>query len=168
MAWLGAHRLLLIIYGITIVFGAYEISHPKMQGTGSDDPGWFLATESNIVDVSVALYPERATTLQYQAFQASLCEAVPADAPTACRTRGPVAPGEVRELIERALATGNRSLELVMYNHAMILLHEGASDEEIDAAIRSWRVSHPSSTRPDPRVAFAERNRPRRRPTRPR
>ena len=161
MIRLRAHKLLLIIYGIAIVFAAYEISHPRMRGTGTDDPRWFLAPDSNIVDVSVALYPERSTSLYYRAFQASLCEAEPADSRTACRKRGPVAAGEVRELIERALATGNRSLELAMYNYAMILLHEGASDEEIDAAIRSWRVSHANSTRPDPRVAFAKRNRSR-------
>lgn len=162
MGWLRAHSLLASIYVIAIVLAGYEIFNPRMQGTG-DDPSWFLAPEGNIVDVSVALYPERATSLQYQAFQASMCEAVPADAPNACRTRGPVAPGEVRELLERTLATGNRSLELAMYNYAMILLDEGASDQEIDAAIRRWRISHPNSARPDPRVAFAERKRARRR-----
>jgi len=100
--------------------------------------------------------PDRALTLYYRAYQASLCEERSADPGSICSRRGPPRPGEVRELIERSLATGNRSIEYAMYNYAIVLPHAGAPDAEVEAATRNWRISHPHSSLPDPRVAFQQ------------
>ncbi len=163
MRWLRAHSLFLVVYGSALFLAALELTDPDVGKGKLDDPPAYLEPESNIADVSAALYPDRALTLYYQAYQTSLCEDRANDPDTVCHRRGPPKPGEVRKLIERSLATGNRSIELAMYNYAIVLLHEGAPDAEVEAAVRSWRISYPSSTRPDPRVAFRkmQRNPPR-------
>lgn len=152
MRWLHAHRLLLIIFGAGAVLAAAELSLPESRTGEPESPEVFLEPEVNIADVSFELYPERALSLYYRAYQASLCTGPPAGRPEECRQRDLVEPGEIRELIERSLATGNRSIELAMYNYSLLLLQEGAPREEVDAAIRAWRISYPGSSRPDPRA----------------
>lgn len=157
--WMREHRLLLVVYGGAAVLAALELSGPGVDPGAPDDPSWFLDPEVNIVDVSSELYPERASTLYYRAFQASLCASLgPQEAP-ACRERGPVRSGEIRGLLERSLATGNRSNELALYNYALVLLQEGAPRAEVEEAVRAWRAAYPRSLRPDPRTAFAEMRR---------
>jgi hypothetical protein len=121
----------------------------------------YLEPEYNIADVSAALYPERALSLYHRAYQASLCAGLGDVEETACEERGPIEPGEVRRLLEQSLATGNRSIELAMYNYALVLLQEGAPLSEVERAIRTWRIAHPGSGRVDPRVAWRELSRPR-------
>jgi hypothetical protein len=92
-------------------------------------------------------------TLYYQAYQAALCSQPTNAQAQVCKARGPVKPGEVRELIEQSLATGNRSIEFVLYNYAVVLVQEGAPADQIDAAVRNWRSANPISKLPDPRNA---------------
>lgn len=152
MSWLREHRVLLIVYGIALCFAAAELRDPDLRPGKPDEPELFLAPDVNIADVSADLYPQRALSLYYRAYQASLCTAPRSETGAACRKRGRVERGEVRELLENALGTGNRSIELVFYNYAIVLLQENAPRSEVDAAIRAWRMNHPNSTRPDPRV----------------
>ena len=154
MGGLRTHRLLLVVYGSAFALAALELSNPEGRAGRPDEPGVYLAPETNVADVSAALYPERALPLYYLAYQASLCDEVPAQSHSVCRERGPVEPGEIRDLLKRSLATGNRSIELAMYNYAMVLLQENARAAEVDAAIRSWRSAYPGSSRDDPRIAF--------------
>jgi len=159
VAWpdrIREHRLLLVVYGGAALLAGLELGGPGVKPGDADDPSWFLDPEVNIVDVSTEIHPERASTLYYRAFQASLCASREAQAMPACRERGPVRPGEIRELLERSLATGNRSNELALYNYALVLLQEAAPREEVEDAVRAWRAAYPRSLRPDPRVAFAE------------
>ncbi len=156
MSWLRAHRVILTVYGAVIALAVFEVTDPEIRTGQPDKPEVYLTPDSNIADVSAEVFPDRAMTLYYRAQQAALCDGVAPDADTACRERGPVESGEIRALHERALATGNRSIELLMYNYAMVLLQEGAPADEIDAAIRNWRSSHPGAGRPDPRVAYRE------------
>ena len=162
MSWLATHRLLVIVYGSAFFLAALELSNPEIHAGRPDQPGVYLEPGTNVAEVSAALYPERALTLYYLAYQASLCDEVRAEAPTVCRERGPVEPGEIRDLLERSLATGNRSIELAMYNYAMVLLQENATAAEVDAAIRDWRRAYPGSSRPDPRIAYREMRQPQR------
>ena len=159
MRWLRAHVELLVVYGSALFLAFLELTDPEIRVGRLDLPEAFLEPESNIADVSAALYPDRALTLYYQAYQTSLCEERAADPDTVCHRRGPPKPGEVRKLIERSLATGNRSIELAMYNYAIVLLHEAAPGAEVEDAVRNWRISYPRSSRPDPRVAFREMQR---------
>jgi hypothetical protein len=161
LEWLQAHRVLLAVYALALALAWAERTQPGVRPGEADDPSWFLEPGSNIADVSSALYPERAASLYYRAFQAALCTATPPTEPNACRDRGPVAPGEVRELLERALATGNESIELALYNYVLVLLQEGATDTEVDAAVRRWRVAYPTSGRKDPRTVASEMQRER-------
>ncbi len=156
MGWLRAHRLLLVVYASALTLAAFELTDPEIQTGKLDHPRAFLEPGSNVADVSAAVHPDRALTLYYQAYQASLCEGRNTDPGSVCSRRGPPRPGEVRKLIERSLATGNRSIEFAMYNYAIVLLHEGAPDAEVEAAARNWRISHPHSSLPDPRVAFRQ------------
>lgn len=157
--WIREHRLLLVVYGGAALLAAFELSGPGVEPGVADDPSWFLDPEVNIVDVSEALHPERANTLYYRAFQASLCASLGPQQAETCRERGPVRQGEIRELLERSLATGNRSNELALYNYALVLLQEGASRDRVEQAVRAWRAAYPRSLRPDPREAFAEMRR---------
>lgn len=154
MDWLRAHKVLLVVYGAGLVLAAIELSSPAIDAERAEDPSWFLTPGANIVDTSRAVLPDRANTLYYEAFRASLCSSPDLGRSEACRAEGAARPDEIRELFERALATGNRSNELLLYNYAVLLVQEGAAPAEIEAAVRSWRVNYPRSSRPDPRVAF--------------
>lgn len=167
MATVRQHALLFVVYGAGLLLAAYELSHPDVQQSKLDFPDAYpeayVAPELNIADVSAAVHPGRALSLYYAAQQAALCAGGRArDPDTVCPRRGPPRPGEIRELLERSLATGNRSIELVMYNHAIVLLHEGAPAEEVEAAVRAWRLAYPASSHPDPRDAFREMQQARR------
>ena len=156
MQWFLAHRLILIIYLSGLTLAIFELNLPQDRVDYLANPDVFLRPETNIADVSSVLYPDRALTLYYKAYQAALCTGAEGETPPECRQRGPVEPGEVRELIERSLATGNRSVEMAMYNYAAVLIQENASPELIDAAIRNWCVSYPDSSEVDPREMYRE------------
>lgn len=157
MRWLYPHRLLLVIYVGGLILAAFESKlSPQDQADYLANPEAFLSPETNIAEVSSALYPERALTLFYRAHQTALCSGADHETSPECRRRGPVEPGEVRILLERSLATGNRSIEMVMYNYALVLIQENASSGLIDAAIHNWRSSYPDSSLSDPRVVYRE------------
>jgi hypothetical protein len=151
---LRAHRLLLVVYGSAALLAFFELHHSYALFGSDDRPEWYLDPDHNIVDVSAAIHPGRAATLFYRAFQASLCQDASASTHEVCRARGPVGRDEIRELLERALATGNDSMEDLLYNYALVLIQSGAPPAQIDAAVRAWRVAHPHSQRPDPRNAL--------------
>jgi hypothetical protein len=159
MGWILAHKLLLVVYGAAIVLAAFELSDPDVRADKEDDPSVYLEPDTNVADVSAAVHPDRGLTLYYQAQQAAHCSQPGARELPVCRARGPVRPGEVRELLEEAIETGNRSLELAMYNYAWVLLEENAPPEEVAAAVAIWRDAHPNSRRPDPREAHWARTR---------
>jgi len=154
LSWILDHKLILVVYLSGLMLAAFELNLPQDRSDYLADPEAFLNPEINIADVSSSLYPDRALSLYYRAYQASLCFGPEDSTPPECRQRDRVEPGQVRELIERSLATGNRSIEMAMYNYAMVLLMENASSEKIDAAIYNWRVSYPGSSQADPREAY--------------
>lgn len=149
--WILQHRLLLIIYVAGGALAISELRLPPEQAGALDGAAAYLDSEASIADVSAEIYPDRALTLYYQAFQKSLCGGPARTRPEGCDARGPVDPEEVSALIKRAIAKGNRSIEQLLYNYAVVLVQEGAPEAEIEAAIRNWRVAHPTSERPDPR-----------------
>jgi hypothetical protein len=156
MSWLRSHKLLVVVYAAMLLLAVFELTDADVGSVMQDEPATFLEPERNIADVSRAVHPNRALTLYNEANQAALCGEAGAARHSVCRARGPIEPGEVRELLEEAIATGNRSVELAMYNYAWVLLQEGASPEQVDAAVAAWRSAHPRSVRPDPRVAYRE------------
>lgn len=156
MGWLREHKLLLVVYGAALALAAFELNDPSLRPGRPDDPEIYLEPDVNIADVSAELYPDRALSLYYRAYQASLCSDPGVAASAVCRQRGPVAPGEVRQLLERSLRTGNRSVELAEYNYVMVLLQENAPKSEVDAAVRRWRLDYPSSERSDPRLVYRD------------
>jgi hypothetical protein len=154
MQRLRSHGVLLVVYAGGLVLAGLELANPEVRVGRIEQPAAYLEPGVNVADVSAALYPDRALTLYYQAYQASLCAGRSDGPDSVCGRRGPPRPGEVRALIERSLATGNQSIELALYNYALVLLHEHASDAEVEAAVRQWRLAYPASAHPDPRLAF--------------
>ncbi|HIF92490.1 MAG: hypothetical protein ABGX04_13340 [Myxococcales bacterium] len=150
MRWFRAHKVLLAIYIGGLTLAVLELYLPQFQHDYLTNSKSLLQPEINLADVSSRLYPDRAYSFYYRALQAALCVRGTASPPE-CRNRAPVKSHEIRELVERSLATGNRSIEMAMYNYAIILLQEQASHEEIDAAIHNWRTNYPNSNEVDPR-----------------
>ncbi len=58
---------------------------------------------------------------------------------------------EARRYFERAISTGIKSHEDLLYDYAVVLFLSGADSAEIDAAVATWRKNAPNSTRLDPR-----------------
>ena len=156
MGWLREHRVLVVVLGAGLLLAIFESRLPDVEPGRPDEPSVYLTPETNIADVSAEVYPARALSYYYRAQQAAFCAAEAAPASAVCRERGPVAPGEIRELLAKSIATGNRSIELALYNYALVLLQENAPQAAWETAIRSWRDSYPDSNRPDPRVAYRE------------
>lgn len=153
MSWIRTHKLLLVIYAAGMWLGISESNLSLETSAALEQPRAYIDGDDNVADISAAIYPDRAITLYYQAYQAALCsQPANAQAPV-CKARGPVKPGEVRILIEASLATGNRSIEIALYNYAAVLVQEGAPADQIDAAVRNWRSANPISKLPDPRNA---------------
>ncbi|MDP6978699.1 MAG: hypothetical protein QF570_08870 [Myxococcota bacterium] len=152
LSWIVEQRLILCLYIAGAALAYSELRLPTDEVSGLDAPGAYFDEGTGVAEVSAKIYPDRALTLYYQAFQKSFCTGPARTRPEGCEAIGPVEPGEVRELIERAIAKGNRSIEELMYNYAVILVEEGAPQEEIDTAVRNWRLSHPTMDRPDPRT----------------
>ena len=146
------HRVIIVVYLLGTGLAISELRLPPHAVGPLDGPQGFFDEETSVADVSAEIYPDRALTLYYQAFQKSLCTGPKHQRPEGCDRYEPVKEGEVRELIERAIAKGNRSIEQLLYNYAVLLVQEGAPEEEIAAAVRNWRVTHPTSDRPDPRT----------------
>lgn len=164
MTWLYTHRLLLVVYASGLTLAMFELGLPENRAGDRYSlysPELFLDPDVNVADVSAELYPDRALTLYYRAFQASLCSGSAAETPPACRQRELIKKGEVRALIERSLATGNRSIEMAMYNYVRVLIQEKAPQQAIDEAIRNWRTSFPNSRQTDPRGLSREMTRQR-------
>ncbi|MGK0484840.1 MAG: hypothetical protein ACJAYI_000348 [Myxococcota bacterium] len=153
MSWLRTHKLLLVIYAAGMWLGISESNLSLETSAALEQPRTYIDGDDNVADISAAIYPGRAMTLYYQAYQAALCSQPTNAQAQVCKARGPVKPGEVRELIEQSLATGNRSIEFVLYNYAVVLVQEGAPADQIDAAVRNWRSANPISKLPDPRNA---------------
>ena len=153
MSWLRTHKLLLVIYAAGMWLGISESNLSLETSAALEQPRTYIDGDDNVADISAAIYPGRAMTLYYQAYQAALCSQPTNAQAQVCKARGPVKPGEVRELIEQSLATGNRSIEFVLYNYAVVLVQEGAPADQIDAAVRNWRSANPISKLPDPRDA---------------
>ena len=153
MSWLRTHKLLLVIYAAGMWLGISESNLSLETSAALEQPRTYIEGDDNVADISAAIYPGRAMTLYYQAYQAALCSQPTNAQAQVCKARGPVKPGEVRELIEQSLATGNRSIEFVLYNYAVVLVQEGAPADQIDAAVRNWRSANPISKLPDPRNA---------------
>jgi hypothetical protein len=153
VSWIRTHKLLLVIYAAGMWLGISESNLSLETSAALEQPRAYIDGDDNVADISAAIYPGRAMTLYYQAYQAALCSQLANAQAQVCKARGPVKPGEVRKLIEQSLATGNRSIEFVLYNYAVVLVQESAPADQIDAAIRDWRSAHPTSTLPDPRNA---------------
>jgi hypothetical protein len=153
VSWLRTHKLLLVIYAAGMWLGISESNLSLETSAALEQPRTYIDGDDNVADISAAIYPGRAMTLYYQAYQAALCSQPTNAQAQVCKARGPVKPGEVRELIEQSLATGNRSIEFVLYNYAVVLVQEGAPADQIDAAVRNWRSANPISKLPDPRNA---------------
>ncbi|MFT5443023.1 MAG: hypothetical protein ACI8W3_002068 [Myxococcota bacterium] len=158
MNWIRNQRLIVVIYACALLLAYFEVNLPPERAGELDSPSAYLKPDVNIADVSASLYPERALTLYYRAYQASLCSGPVRNQPEGCRGRDRVAPGDVRTLIERSLATGNRSIEMAMYNYIHVLIQEGASEDEILAAAHRWRLSYPASAYPNPITARKEQS----------
>lgn len=150
MNWIRNQRLIIVIYACAVWLAYFELNLPPERVGELESPSAYLEPDVNIADVSAVVYPERALTLYYRAYQVSMCSGPVRNQPDGCRGREVVSPGDVRELIEQSLATGNRSIEMAMYNYIRILIQEVASAVEILAAAHRWRVSYPASAHPNP------------------
>lgn len=153
MSW-RKHRLFAFVL---LGFALLAFHESRTPGLGSLDQGeppeWLLDPDRNLADVYAELFPERASSYHYRALQASLCARPGFGKSPECVDFDLRNHHDERDLLGRAVATGNRSNERILYNYALNLIHTGGSASEIDAVLHRWRRDYPHSALPELRRA---------------
>ena len=128
MSLFRRYRFLIILYGLAAIRVAWEVTSPDPEGDRM--PAGFRDTVSE-------LYPDRAESLYHWGRRALFVE-------------GDLT--KARRYFERALATGYKTDESLLYDYAILLILIREQPAQIDAAAAAWRRNFPSSKRPDPRT----------------
>ena len=142
-------RLLLIVYGLAITVGVWEVSQRSVA------VDLFLDPDANYTDALTTLYPERGESYYVKALQAILCseaEEQHRPVPSTCQqynSRELVR--EVRLQFDRSLRTGIKHEQGLYYEYLQFLVLTKAKRSEIEAAYQAWRRNFPLSRLPDPR-----------------
>lgn len=149
--WIREYRFLAYVVAVTMALAVYEVNSGRRIEPSSDiKPESILNYKRNMPDVLTELYPERNGTHYWVGYQAALCMDR-GFTRQVCRKFPHQNINDVREEFERALATGEKSNEELLLNYADILVQLGESEDEINKAIRNWRINFPHSKNPTPR-----------------
>ncbi|MCP4171088.1 MAG: hypothetical protein GY758_09995 [Fuerstiella sp.] len=163
---LNRYRFLFGIYMVAGVIGAFEAwQYGKTSEfllravdlpVGPGAPDLFL--EYDLPGVLFELYPERSEVLFIRGFQMKLChdDLLSMEQHSVCRQFRNADLNAVRECFETALALNSRTDENLYYHYVEILMRQGASQGEVDAAAERWRRVFPLSERSDPRQVFVQ------------
>jgi hypothetical protein len=140
---------LLIVYGLAIAIGAWEVSQ---RGEAVD---LFLDADANYTDALLTLYPDRGESHYAKALQAILCseaEDQHRPVPATCQqynSRELIR--EVRHQFDLGLRTGIKHEQGMYYEYLQFLVLTKAKPSEIERAYQAWRRNFPLSRLPDPR-----------------
>ncbi len=165
--WIRRYRFLFVIYGLAILPAVYELwitqkipesvteNLDVKVGPGEGD----LFFEYDFPGELSAVFPERTESSFARGVQVHLClnrirqgQRIPV-----CEQLGEVSEEEARRLFEKALATGARSNEELLFHYATFLFESGASEQDVAAAFAEWKRHHPFSPRRDPRSSSPDR-----------
>ena len=142
MSPLRRYRLLFVVVALAGGSCAWELSDPDGEVTNAGVRGRMdghaMAKEAEkrqLSDLLYELYPNRSTTLLNKGTEAMM--------------RGDHE--EARGYLDRAMATGVKSSEDLLYVNALELVQSKATPSEIDAAVEIWQFNYPFSSNPDPR-----------------
>ena len=135
MSW-RFHPLIPVAYAALATLAIVELSTPVLtsSGGGKIEPELFLEPDRNLADIGRELFPERASSLFFRAQQAALCQQLGPIASPECSDSNRLGVSELRELLERAVRTGNRPSEMLLYNYILILIQDRAPRSEIQQA----------------------------------
>lgn len=168
---LKRYRFLIGIYSVAGVVALFEaLQHGRIPETfaesldlptGRGQPNLYF--EYNLPRVQFRLFPDHADSLMMRGIQSGFCledQSPFRDHPFCDDYRGAEL-RVVRDWFEKALALEPKSSEDIYYRYVQILIRDGSSQDEVDAAADTWRRLFPLSDRLDPRDFFAAQ-RPRR------
>ena len=135
----GGYRIVLVLAVPAVVLAARE----SIDGELADASEMYLRGRMNYADVMIGLYPDRDGYRFLKAQQMGLCRQQPDSSAGACRDLGPVTLEEIRDELERAIATGVTSNEDLLRIHAEVLDEAGADPELVNRARLLLRRHHP-------------------------
>jgi len=135
----GGYRIVLVLAVPAVVLAARE----SIDGELADASEMYLRGRMNYADVMIGLYPDRDGYRFLKAQQMGLCRQQPDSSAGACRDLGPVTLEEIRDELERAIATGVTSNEDLLRIHAEVLDEAGAEPAVVDRARLLLRRHHP-------------------------
>ena len=163
---LSRYRFLFGIYMVVGVVSSFEAwQHGKTSESllktvdlpeGPGEPDLFM--DYDLPGVLFELYPERSEVLFIRGFQIKLCHDDPLSSQQyeVCEQFKTADLSVVRKYFETALSLKSRTDENLYYHYVEILIRQGASQNEVDAATENWIRMFPLSERLDPRQAFAQ------------
>lgn len=144
---LRSFRLLIVVGGVAIVVGSWEVSH---RSTPAD---LYLAP-GNFSDTVNALYPNAAQSHYLRTRQILMCLQTYVElgyTSPQCERFLEHNPTELaRRHFESGMA-GSKHIEELYYNYILFLQGVDASRTHVDAAYHEWKRKFPLSIRPDPR-----------------
>lgn len=131
----------MIVYVPALLLAGWEIYGRIYEDGAAPTPEIAAKNNEFTLDYSKLhreLYPERPRSDYYEGLTALLTDKNPQKA---------------REHFERALATGVKTDEQLLYYYAQTLVMLKEDPAKVNEAVRNWRVNFPRSTYPDPRTA---------------
>lgn len=148
--WIRRYRMLVVVYGVILVFGTREYLRSR-DGTGAS---WQQGCQASAA--SCFSIPARAGAVDDSGFwarHAELTEAVAAlnpDDPDTHFLLGMQAMQEGDEAtflrhLEAAVEAGAKHNEILLQYHAQYLLSRGADWRRVNEALELWRQNHPLS-----------------------
>ncbi|MGE3316390.1 MAG: hypothetical protein AB7O26_14840 [Planctomycetaceae bacterium] len=142
------YRLLLIVIALVAISLHDELTSKKSEpaakapaapGAPASNFGYGSRRanddDEQLKDVLTELYPDSTDTLLNQGAEAMIRDD----------------DDKARASFQRAIDSGVKSNEDLLYLYAMFLIRENASKAEIDAAVERWHYNFPFSRLPDPR-----------------
>ncbi len=128
-------RLLGVVLLLAGIAAAWEFSHPDSETSSGNRKYPYVMRE---------LYPQSARILYTEAVSLVIDGNLSA----------------ARKKFEAALATGDKTIEDLLYYYAVTLVRMNADPQEIDEAVANWRFNFPFSSRTDPRAALERESDP--------
>lgn len=124
--WLRRYRLLVVIYGTSLVLGVREY----LVNRDTEPFGWLSAEGQELIEIIARANPDDPDTEFLRGMQA-------------------LAGGDREEFerqLEAALSTDIKHNEMLLRFHAQYLLDRGAEGERVNEALNRWHRNYPFST----------------------
>ena len=148
---IARHRVLAAVYLVMAVSAGYEITHKEIKEISKRQ--LYLDPDRNLADISAELYPNRSYSHLSRAYQAIMCEQLGFTTSPVCDQFEPGDYEAIRLELEKALAAGDKSRELMYWTYIQALLRQDEDPDKVAEAVRTWRVNFPFSKKQDPRIA---------------